>query len=68
MQFGLFVIQIFLDFYLNFTQKTRKKQYLELKYCLKTAFNHTNCIYFTELHLTFHLTILNIAILIAHFT
>ena len=34
MQFGLFVMQIFLDFYFNFTQKTRKKQHFELKILL----------------------------------
>ncbi len=56
MQFGLFVMQISLDLYFNFTQKTGKKQYFCSKYCFKTAFNRTNCTYFTKLHLTFHLT------------
>lgn len=50
-------MQTFLKSILILHENREKSKLFKQIYRLKLAFSHTSCIYFTELHLTFHLTI-----------
>lgn len=49
-------MQTFLKSILILHENREKSKLFKQIYRLKLAFSHTSCIYFTELHLTFHLT------------
>lgn len=49
-------MQTFLKPILILHENREKSKLFKQIYRLKLAFSHTSCIYFTELHLTFHLT------------
>ena len=51
-------MQTFLKSILILHENREKSKLFKQIYRLKLAFSHTSCIYFTELHLTFHLTFL----------
>ena len=54
-------MQTFLKSILILHENREKSKLFKQIYRLKLAFSHTSCIYFTELHLTFHLTICIVA-------
>ena len=49
-------MQTFLKSILILHKNSKKSKFFKQIYRLKLAFFRTSCIYFTELHLTFHLT------------